>query len=502
VITERVFPLDGVSVQESGPLSASGAIAVRIGGLSGGRRAAGVLNGSTAAVGLAPDDGSAEPTDAGFTATTFERVAEWPPFTAPRRNRVRRRTSRWLDGEVRVARLPSRSRGTGKSTLGASLKRLTRPTVRTVMSPSPLEQLSNLGQSVWVDFLSRQALQDGTIDRLMREDAVVGLTSNPTIFQKAIADGDAYNEQLHEVLKREADGKEVFLALAQQDVRDACDLLRKTWEHTGHLDGQVSLEVDPRLAYDGEGTIAEARRLHEMIDRQNLYVKIPATKPGLGAIEATIAAGIPVNVTLIFSLKRHREVIEAYLKGLESLLEAGGDPSDVPSVASFFISRVDIETNRRLDAIGGYESLRNRLAVANAKLAYAQYQEAFSGARWGMLLARGARPQRCLWASTSVKDPDLPDTMYVEQLVGTETVNTMPPETLRAMQHHGKISGPTITEHLDEARDVLSQLQAAGVNYDEVASVLEEEGVQNFMDSFESLFKDVEAKRDALAATR
>lgn len=370
------------------------------------------------------------------------------------------------------------------------------------MSGSPLQQLSDQGQSVWVDFLSRQALKDGTIDRLIREDAVVGLTSNPTIFQKAIADGDAYDEQLHEVLEHETDGKEVFLALAHQDVRQACDLLRETWEHSDHLDGQVSLEVDPRLAYDRTATIAEAKRLHELIDRQNLYVKIPATGPGLGAIEATIAAGIPVNVTLIFSLERHRQVIDAYLTGLERLLDEGGDPADVPSVASFFISRVDVETNRRLDDLGGHEQLRNRLGVANAKLAYAQYREAFAGPRWEALVARGARPQRCLWASTSVKDPDVPDTKYVEELIGAETVNTMPPETLEAMQQHGKIALSTLTQGLDQARDLLSQLRAAGIDYHEITAVLEDEGVQKFIDSFQALFDDVENKRDALAATR
>jgi transaldolase len=370
------------------------------------------------------------------------------------------------------------------------------------MPLSPLEQLSSLHQSVWVDYLSRAALRDGTIARMMREDAVVGLTSNPTIFQTAMAEGDAYDEQLDEVLEHETDGKEVFLALAQQDVREACDLLRETWERTDHLDGQVSLEVDPRLAYDREGTIAEAKRLHELVDRQNLYVKIPATKPGLGAIEETIAAGIPVNVTLIFSLERHRAVIEAYLTGLERLLDAGGDPSDVPSVASFFISRVDVETDQRLDAVGGHGELRSRLGIANAKLAYAQYHEAFAGERWERLMARGARPQRCLWASTSVKDPRLPDTLYVEQLIGADTVNTVPPETLRAVQDHGLISGPTITEDIDDARELLTQLRSAGIDYDEVTAVLEDEGVQKFVASFQELFDGVEAKRDTMAAQR
>lgn len=370
------------------------------------------------------------------------------------------------------------------------------------MSRSPLEQLSDVGQSVWVDFLSRQALKDGTIARLMRDDAVVGLTSNPTIFQKAIADGDAYDQQLHDVLEHETDGKEVFLALAQQDVREACDLLRETWERTDHLDGQVSLEVDPRLARNADSTIAEARRLHELVDRQNLYVKIPATEPGLDAITATIAAGIPVNVTLIFSLQRHREVMAAYLTGLERLCDGGGDPSDVPSVASFFISRVDVEANRRLDIAGGHSEMRNRLGVANAKLAYAQYLETFAGERWEALQARGARPQRCLWASTSVKDPDLPDTFYVGQLAAEQTVNTMPLETLQAMQDHGTVAGATATEDVDEARQLIAKLPGAGIDYDDIARVLEDEGVQKFMDSFQELFDDVEAKRDQLAATR
>jgi transaldolase len=368
------------------------------------------------------------------------------------------------------------------------------------MSPSPLQQLSALGQSVWVDFLSRQALEDGTIERLIREDAVVGMTSNPTIFQRAMADGTAYDEQLHTVLEHETDGKEVFLALAKDDVRAACDLLRTTWERTEHLDGQVSLEVDPRLAYDRDGTIAEARRLHELVDRQNLYVKIPATEPGVAAIEETIAAGIPVNVTLIFSLERHRAVIEAYLRGVERLTDAGGDPFDVPSVASFFVSRVDTETDRRLDDLGGHDELRGRLAIANAKLAYQQYRDAFSGERWERLVCNGARPQRCLWASTSVKDRRYRDTMYVDELIGPETVNTMPPETLAAVQDHGQIS-PSLERDLQDAHLVFKDLAAAGVDYNDVTATLEREGVKKFADSFDELFERVEAKRDELAAT-
>jgi transaldolase len=369
------------------------------------------------------------------------------------------------------------------------------------MPQSPLQQLSALGQSVWVDFLSRQALEDGTIERFMREDAVVGMTSNPTIFQKAMSEGDAYDEQLREVLEHETDGKQVFLALASEDIRNACDLLRPTWERSEHLDGQVSFEVDPTLADDRDGTIAEAKRLHQLVDRQNLYIKIPATKPGLGAIEATIASGIPVNVTLVFSLERHRAVAEAYVRGLERLVQAGGDPSDVPSVASFFVSRVDTETDKRLDVLGGHDELRGRLAIANAKLAYQQYKEVFAGERWEALETKGARPQRCLWASTSVKDPSYRDTMYVEELIGPATVNTMPPETLEAFQDHGQVA-PTLDRDVDEARKLFEQLREAGIDYDDVTETLEREGVKKFADSFGELFENVEAKRDEMAAAR
>jgi transaldolase len=239
---------------------------------------------------------------------------------------------------------------------------------------------------------------------------------------------------------------------------------------------------------------------NELVDRQNLYVKIPATNAGLAAIEDTIAAGIPVNVTLIFSLKRHREVIDAYLTGLERLIDSGGDPSDVSSVASFFVSRVDTETDRRLDELGGHDELRARLGIANAKFAYQQYREKFAGARWEKLKARGARPQRCLWASTPVKDPRSPDTMYVEQLAGAETVNTMPPETLSAVQDHGTIAGQTIDRDLEDALQVFTRLKAAGVDYDDVTATLEAEGVKKFADAFDQLFENIKAKRDGLAA--
>src|SRR5205823_11882022 len=300
------------------------------------------------------------------------------------------------------------------------------------MPESNLHKLSAMGVSVWIDYLSRDLIHRGELERMMREDAVVGVTSNPTIFQKAISSRSAYDEQLREILEEgETDAKEIFIRLTQRDVTDACDLLRKVWDEGHGLDGYVSWEVDPTLAYDREGTIAEARRLHDWMERPNLYVKIPATEPGLGAIEEMIASGRNINVTLIFSLERHRAVMEAYIRGVERLVESGGDPSNVHSVASFFVSRVDTETDKRLDAIGGDATrLKGKLGIANAKLAYRNYVQTFAGSRWDALVAKGATRQRCLWASTSVKNPDYRDTMYVEELIGPETVDTMPEETI------------------------------------------------------------------------
>ncbi|HEX6679572.1 MAG TPA: transaldolase, partial [Gaiellaceae bacterium] len=257
------------------------------------------------------------------------------------------------------------------------------------MSESRLHKLSELGQSVWIDFLSREMIQTGGLERLMRDDAVVGVTSNPTIFQKAISDGDLYNEQIRNLMEKLDDPKEIFWRLAETDVGNACDLLRSVWDAGGGKDGYVSIEVDPNLAGDTEATIAEARRLHAQIDKPNLFVKIPATEAGLPAIEEMIASGRNINVTLTFSLERYTQVAAAYVRGLERLVESGGDPSKVASVASFFVSRVDTETDKRLDAIGGHDELKGKLAVANAKLAYQRYKEIFSGPRWDALAAQG-----------------------------------------------------------------------------------------------------------------
>lgn len=359
---------------------------------------------------------------------------------------------------------------------------------------SPLEQLARCGQSVWIDFLSRDLLRSGALTRAVKRDSVVGVTSNPTIFAKALADTDAYDEQLAELWTSPRNAKDVFLHLATRDVERACDLLLPTWHASESVDGYVSIEVDPRLAHDSQATIREAMLLHAAVMRPNLLVKIPATSEGLAAIEEMTARGKSINVTLIFSLDRYAEVVEAYLRGLERLAEENGDASTVTSVASFFVSRVDTETDKRLDALGAPETLKGRLAIANAKLAYRYYKDAFSGRRWDALATAGARKQRPLWASTSVKDPRYRDTRYVEELIGPETISTMPEETIRAFQDHGHVAA-TLEHGVDEAREFFTQLARVGVDYDDVVSTLEAEGVTKFVHSFDELLKRVEAKR-------
>jgi transaldolase len=366
------------------------------------------------------------------------------------------------------------------------------------MPDTPLTQLSAHGQSVWIDFLSRPFVQGGDLEALVRQ-GVDGVTSNPTIFQSAIAEGDAYDEQLREVLKTETEPKEVFLALAMEDIRGACDILRAEWDRAGEnaRDGWVSLEVDPNLAHDTAGTIAEAKRLHALVDRPNLFIKIPATKAGLPAIEETIAAGIPVNVTLIFALDRHREVAEAYMRGVQRLADESGDLGRMASVASFFVSRVDTEADKRLDEIGGHDELKGTLAIANAKLAYETYKQVFAGEQWEALRAAGASAQRCLWASTSTKNPEYRDVIYVEELIGRDTVNTMPRETVEAFLDHGRVRD-SLEEDVDGARRTLEAFEAAGIDYADVVETLEREGVEKFAKSFKELFADVEDKRDAM----
>ena len=369
------------------------------------------------------------------------------------------------------------------------------------MATTPLQQLAEHGQSPWIDYLSRPFVLDGDLAGLVG-DGITGVTSNPTIFQGAIAEGNSYDDQIRELVESgTTEPKDIFLAVARDDIRNALDILREVYDRTDGVDGRVSLEVDPHLAHDTEGTIAEAKRLSKMVDRPNLYVKIPATKEGLAAIEESIAGGIPINVTLIFSLERHREVAEAYVRGLERLDESGGDVSKVPSVASFFVSRVDTEADKRLDEIGGHDELKGTLAIANAKLAYVTYQEVFSGERWDKLEAKGAKKQRCLWASTSTKNPDYRDVLYVEELVGPDTVNTMPRETVENLNDHGEIR-ESLTEDVDGAREIMQKFADAGIDYDDVVATLEREGVEKFAKSFQDLFADVESKREALVGAK
>ncbi|HEY3759472.1 MAG TPA: transaldolase [Solirubrobacteraceae bacterium] len=364
---------------------------------------------------------------------------------------------------------------------------------------SPLQRLSALGQSVWVDFLSRESIRGGHLQQLLDEDAVVGATSNPSIFQKAMSAGDAYDEQLRELGSQGLQPREAFWRLAERDIKDACDLFRPVWDSGAGRDGYVSLEVDPGLAYDTLATFREAMRLHETVDRPNLMVKIPATKPGLAAIEEVIAKGHSINVTLIFSLRRYAEVAESYIRGLERLVAAGGDPGKVASVASFFVSRIDTEGDRRLDEIGGCEHLKGKLAVANARLAYQHYKQAFAGPRWEYLLAKGATAQRVLWASTSTKNPAYPDTLYVDELIGPDTVNTMPEETIEAYQDHGRPE-PRLEQGLDDARKLLDELARAGVDYDDLTDTLEREGVEKFAAAFDELIAALGEKQGALVA--
>jgi transaldolase len=362
-----------------------------------------------------------------------------------------------------------------------------------------LQKLREHGQSPWIDYIARDFVREGELASLI-EQGIVGLTSNPTIFQKAIAEGSTYDDQLREVMKTTDDPREVFLALASTDVREACDLMRPVFEQgESTRDGWVSLEVDPDVAHDAQATAREAQRIHEMVGRPNLFVKIPGTKEGLDAIEETIAAGIPVNVTLLFSLQRHREAAEAYLRGLRRLRDSGGDLSTVASVASFFVSRVDTEADRRLDESDGPEELKGKLAIANAKLAYQTYLELFSGSDWEDLAVAGASPQRCLWASTSTKNPDYRDVLYVEELIGAHTVNTMPPDTIKAFEDHGRVAD-TLEKDVEEARRTLDRFAEAGVDYDDVVETLEREGVEKFAKSFEELIEGVKGKREQLVA--
>jgi len=354
----------------------------------------------------------------------------------------------------------------------------------------PLAELSRRGVAIWLDDLSRGRLTSGSLAGLAARDHVVGVTTNPAIFARAISGGGgAYAGQLHDLWARGTCVHEALRALTTHDVRWACDVLRPVYDATGGVDGRVSIEVDPRLAYDTEATIAEARALWWRVDRPNLFIKIPAARQGLPAISACLAEGISVNVTLIFSLTRYDEVIGAFLDGLEQARRAGRDLASIASVASFFVSRVDTEMDARLDKIGtaAAAALRGRVAIADARLAYQRHEQVLASPRWAALAAAGARPQRPLWASTSVKDPAYPDTMYVTKLVAPGVVNTMPEATLRAVAGHGEVPADSVRGRYQDARQVLSQLAAVGVDYDDVTAALEQRGLESFDASWREL---------------
>jgi transaldolase len=368
------------------------------------------------------------------------------------------------------------------------------------MTQNPnLAALSAAGVSVWLDDLSRERLQTGNLQELIDTRSVVGVTTNPSIFQAALSKGGAYDAQVNELAERGADVEATIRTVTTDDVRNACDVLAKAYEASDGFDGRVSIEVDPRMAHDSDKTILQAIELWKIVDRPNLFIKIPATMGGLPAITAVIAEGISVNVTLIFSVERHRVVMDAYLEGLEKAKEAGHDLSRIHSVASFFVSRVDTEIDARLEKLGGDEALglRGKAGIANSRLAYAAYQEVFdSGERFGALKADGARVQRVLWASTGVKNPDYPDTLYVTELVAPDTVNTMPEKTIDAVADHGEIKGDTVSGTADEAQAVFDALEAAGVDLTDVFKVLEEEGVEKFEKSWSELLETTQGQLD------
>jgi transaldolase len=369
------------------------------------------------------------------------------------------------------------------------------------MTQNPnLAALSAAGVSVWLDDLSRQRLQSGNLQKLIDTRSVVGVTTNPSIFQKALAESDAYERQVAELAERGADVDATIRTVTTDDVRNACDVLKPQWEASDGVDGRVSIEVDPRVAHDTDKTTKQAIELWKIVDRPNLFIKIPATKEGIPAITSTLAEGISVNVTLIFSVERHREVMDAYLEGLEAAKKAGHDISKLHSVASFFVSRVDTEVDKRLEKIGSDEALalRGEAAVANARLAYAAYQEVFVGGdRFEALKADGARVQRPLWASTGVKNEDYSDTLYVTELVAPNTVNTMPEKTIEAVADHGVITGDTVTGTASAAQEVFDKLESVGVDLTDVFLVLENEGVQKFEESWNELLEETQKQLDS-----
>ncbi len=359
-----------------------------------------------------------------------------------------------------------------------------------------LKALADAGVSIWLDDLSRERIESGNLADLIKNRSVVGVTTNPTIFAAAVAEGERYDDQVRAVTQDGRDVDEVIFEVTTTDVRNACDLLHDTWEATDGVDGRVSIEVDPRLAFDTEATVAAARKLWTTVDRPNLFIKIPATTESLPAVTAALAEGISVNCTLIFGLDRYDAVMDAYLEGLEQAKANGHPLHDIHSVASFFVSRVDTEVDKRLDAVDAPEAagLRGKAGIANARLAYHAYAEKFAGERFAALKAAGGNTQRPLWASTGVKNPDYPDTMYVTDLCVANTVNTMPEKTMEAFADHGEVLGDQVTTKYDDARAVMDGLAGLGIGYDDVIATLEQEGVDKFVKSWKELVQTVQAQ--------
>jgi transaldolase len=354
-----------------------------------------------------------------------------------------------------------------------------------------LKALADAGVSIWLDDLSRERIETGNLADVVKNNYVVGVTTNPTIFASALADGERYDAQLRQLVESGADVDQAIFELTTTDVRNACDVLVDTWKATDGVDGRVSIEVSPGLAHDEQATIESAKELWKAVDRPNLFIKIPATTQGAPAITSVLAEGISVNVTLIFGLDRYRGVMEAYLTGLEQAQQNGKDLSQIHSVASFFVSRVDSEIDKRLDAAGAPGELKGKAAIANARLAYEAFEEVFSGDRFVKLKEQGAREQRPLWASTGVKNPEYSDTMYVTELVVPNTVNTMPEKTMQAFADHGEVRGDQVTTRYDEARKLMADLAEAGIDYDDVIETLETEGVEKFVKSWDELVETV-----------
>jgi transaldolase len=366
-----------------------------------------------------------------------------------------------------------------------------------------LRQLSKAGVSIWLDDLSRERIETGNLAELVKDSHVVGVTTNPSIFQSAIADGERYDDQVAELVRNGADVDHIAEELTTTDVRNACDILAPVVEATHGVDGRVSIEVTPDVAHDADRTADQATRLWKKVDRHNLFIKIPGTPEGCGAITETLAAGISVNVTLIFGLDQYRQVMEAYVAGLEKARDNGHDLSTIQSVASFFVSRVDTEIDKRLDEKGAdVASLKGKAGLANARLAFKAYEEFFTGDRWEALKAAGANDQRPLWASTGVKNPDYPDTMYVIDLVVPGTVNTMPEKTLRAVADHGQVQGDQVHPHLAEAAETMKALADAGINYDDVIAVLIREGVEKFVKAWDQVLDTVRQSMEDIRAAR